>query len=120
MTDDATPTGLILVVEDEPVLLMLYQDAVEDAGWECRTADTLDTGMIAAADDVSVAILDIRLGRERVFEVAHKLLSMRIPFLFCSGTGEDMPEGAFSDVLLVPKPASPIAVVKTAIALIGG
>jgi len=108
---------LVLVVEDEPLILMLYEDAIEHAGGRARTAMSVQEGLDAVSLEVDVAILDIRLGDEKVFPVAYKLLEAGIPFLFCSGTGGDMPQGVFSQIRLISKPVRAEVVVADAMSL---
>ena len=108
---------LVLVVEDEPLLLMTYEDALADAGVRWVSASSVAEALSALTIDVDVAILDIRLGDEKVFPVAYRLAEEGIPFLFCSGTGWDMPEGMFSQVRLIPKPANAGMVVDEALAI---
>lgn len=106
---------LVMVVEDEPFLLINYECAIEDAGCKYVSASTLQDGLKAVTDDIDVAILDIRLGEDRVFTLAYRLAEFGIPFLFCSGTAEDMPEGIFSDAKMLNKPVSAKIVVAAAI-----
>lgn len=108
---------LVLVVEDEFMLLMNYENAIEDAGCRYLSASTLGEGVALISDDIDVAILDIRLGEERVFPLAYKLVERGIPFLFCSGTATDMPDGMFSEVPLMNKPVNANLVVGAAIEL---
>lgn len=106
---------LVMVVEDEPFLLIGYECALEDAGCRFISASNLRDGLDCVTNEIDVAILDIRLGEDRVFPLAYRLAESRIPFVFCSGTAEDMPEGMFSDVRLLHKPVSAAIVVQAAI-----
>ena len=108
---------LVLVVEDEPMLLMTYEDALSDAGARWLSASSVNEALGLLTDDVDVAILDIRLGDEKVFPVAHDLLARGIPFLFCSGTAGDMADGLFSEILLIHKPANAGMVVDKALSI---
>lgn len=108
---------VVLVVEDEPILLMMYEDAVIDAGAGVRTASSVGEALDKLGLEIDVAILDIRLGDEKVFPVAYRLLEIGIPFLFCSGTAGDMPEGVFSQIPLMHKPVSADRVVACAMEL---
>lgn len=108
---------LVLVVEDEPMLLMTYEDALADEGVRWLSAASLAEAMDVFSVDVDVAILDIRLGNEKVFPVAVRLMDAGIPFLFCSGTASDMPKGMFEDIILINKPANAAMVVRRALAL---
>lgn len=39
------------------------------------------------------ALLDVRLGAEKVFPVAERLQSFRVPFAFVTGYNDDIPKG---------------------------
>ena len=118
MNSTAERVPNVMVVEDEALLVILYEDAIRSAGANSITAYSLDEGLEAIHDSIDVAILDIRLGEQKVFPIAYRLLEIGVPFLFCSGTVEDMPKGAFSDVPLVNKPAKAEVVVSKALSLI--
>lgn len=116
--ESVTHRPLVLVVEDEPLLLMLYEDAVAAAGGDVITAMTVSEGLDALARRVDVAILDIRLAQgERVFPVARRLVEEGVPFLFCTGTAHDMPAGEFASARIMAKPISADRVVAEAMAM---
>lgn len=108
----------ILVVEDEPFLLMMYEDAVLDAGHRPVLHDDVAGGLADARPGIDVAILDIRLHDEFVFPIAQRLSEIGVPFLFASGTMEDLPCDAFRDVPMLRKPISAPAVVARALSLL--
>lgn len=112
-----TAQALVLVVEDEPMLLMTYEDALDEAGARWISAASLSEAMSIFSLDVDVAILDIRLGNEKVFPLAIRLMDAGIPFLFCSGTASDMTDGVFEEILLINKPANASMVVSKALSL---
>jgi len=86
----------ILAVEDEPLIALNLEQALTEAG--CATV-TLVQGVAAALERIESekfegAVLDINLGAESSFPVAHALAERGIPFAFCTGyTGYiDVPE----------------------------
>jgi DNA-binding response OmpR family regulator len=90
--DDRPLAGArLLIVEDEVIIAMELQSALEDAGAEViGTAHTLNASMqCAACKKISAAILDLRLGPDSVSPVAHLLSERGIPFLFYSGQSEN-------------------------------
>jgi DNA-binding response OmpR family regulator len=57
--------GVLLLVEDEPLIALAMQDTLSDAGYEVLTADDGHSGAAALASniqDLSALITDIRLG----------------------------------------------------------
>jgi len=81
----------ILVVEDEALIAMLLEAALEDAGCVVvgpydRLSDALEA---ARRDDFDAALLDVNLGGEKVFPVAELLAERNIPFMLLSGYGEN-------------------------------
>jgi DNA-binding response OmpR family regulator len=80
----------ILVVEDEVLIAMLLETALEDAG--CIVVgpfSRLDEALEAARrDNFDAALLDVNLAGEKVFPVAELLAARSIPFLLLSGYGD--------------------------------
>ncbi|RVT96343.1 response regulator [Rhodovarius crocodyli] len=83
----------VLVVEDEPLVAMLLEDALLDAGAEVlgpvgTVADAL--AMLEQLPDV--ALLDLRLGRDSAVPVADDMVVRGIPFAVMSGdVGGNLP-----------------------------
>ena len=77
----------MLVIEDEPLISMLLESMLEDAGYDVvATASSLKAGLAAAAQDqMDVAILDMTLGPDVSFGIADVLERRGIPFIFASG-----------------------------------
>lgn len=108
------PNGLagvrILIVEDDPLLLIDLESTLTEAGAVvtglCQTLEEalarLDT------NDFSVAVLDFRLGSENVSPVARKLLNRGVPFVLYTGqTTDDAGLTEWRECAIVEKPASP-------------
>lgn len=114
-----TAPRCILLVEDEPMILLDLEFAVEDAG--CTFASA---GCVAQALDhlerectIDVAILDVSLARgETCAPIANELKRRGIPFILHSGDLDRRNEMIRSlDARLVAKPATSERVVATAI-----
>ena len=77
----------ILVVEDDALIALMYEEILKDVGAEVvGPATTVDeAGKLAAANQISVALLDIRVGDHEVWPVARLLAGNGVPFVFCSG-----------------------------------
>lgn len=77
----------ILIVEDDFLIAMELEAVLEDAGAEivglCRTVE--EALALAGQNQLTVAILDVRLGREEVTPVAGLLAERGTPFVFYTG-----------------------------------
>ena len=80
----------ILVVEDEMLIAMIIEDAVQDSGGEIvGPVATLEKALkIAEEEEFDAAILDVTIRGGKVYPVAELLLARDIPFLFASGYGD--------------------------------
>lgn len=106
------PTDLngrrVLVVEDEALISMLAEEMLAELGCIVHAvAPSIPKALEhAQAGGFDVALLDVNVGRERVFPVADLLAKMGIPFAFASGYGgEDIIE-AHRTRPLIGKPYS--------------
>ena len=107
MLQNALRDRRVLVVEDEAMLAMVYDEILTDAGAENvgPAATVAEAKKLVVANHISVALLDIRLGDEEVWPVARLLAAGGIPFLFCAGhfTASTLPpEWAGRPVLTKP------------------
>ncbi|WOI57383.1 response regulator [Palleronia sp. LCG004] len=110
----------ILVLEDEPLILMELALALEDEGAKPVTATNAKAALEAiASHDISAAILDVNLGRGSTCEcVAERLAERQIPFLLHSG--DLVRQGELIERIeaeVIPKPASSNRVAGRAVAL---
>ena len=112
----------VLLVEDELLLAMDVQMALEDAGASVAgPVDTLERGLALLDRDepFDVAILDIDLHGEDVFPLAERLLVRRIPFLFHTGHGDrEVLRSHFQGAPVCTKPVLTEALVATAAGLL--
>jgi DNA-binding LytR/AlgR family response regulator len=80
--------AVVFVVEDEPIVAYDLRLTLEDAGAEViGPALDLEQAQVLASGDMSVALLDVRLGDRDVFAVAARLWERGIPLVFHTGHG---------------------------------
>jgi DNA-binding response OmpR family regulator len=92
--DDKPLAGArLLIVEDEVIIAMELQSALEEAGAKViGPAHTFKAAMQCAAHkEISAAILDLRLGSHSAGPIAQRLTERGIPFLIYSGQHENDP-----------------------------
>lgn len=116
---------IILVLEDEPLILIDLEFAAEDCGCTALTAATCDAALRILeerAEDIDVAILDVSLGHgQTCFPVAAELDRLKIPYILHSGDLDRHNEKVRElEAELVPKPAATDMVIATALGQIGG
>jgi DNA-binding response OmpR family regulator len=96
----------ILIVEDEPLIVMDITQAFEGTGAALTTTNTLHHAMILAEHDgLSGAILDHSLGDGNSSLLYARLTERGIPYLIYSGYPKV--EGSGARALHVNKPAAP-------------
>jgi DNA-binding response OmpR family regulator len=110
----------ILLVEDEPLILMDLEFAAEDRGCVAVTATTPDAALQLIAEkgrSIDAAVLDVSLGNGKTcFPVASELDRLGIPYLLHSGDLDRHNERIRElDALLIPKPAASDKVIAAAI-----
>ena len=109
----------ILVVEDEPLIVMDITQAFEATGAALTTTNTLKHALILVEHDgLAGAILDHALGNENSSLLCTRLKERGIPFMIYSGY--DTVEGPCKDALHISKPAAEGALVKAMEGLIRG
>jgi DNA-binding response OmpR family regulator len=90
MTQAALSGRRILLVEDEMLVAMLVETALEDE--DCTVVGpfgALGEALEAARGEaLDLAVLDINLAGEKVFPVAEVLAGRGVPFLLLSGYGD--------------------------------
>ena len=78
----------ILVVEDEMLLMMTFEDMLIDFGCcVLKAGRVAKAAQLAATAAIDGAILDVNVAGETVYPVADELRRRRIPFLFATGYG---------------------------------
>lgn len=80
----------ILVVEDEMLVLMSIETALEDFGCSaiCAAASVADALEVLSNHQFDAAVVDVNLGGEKSYPVADALTQRGIPFAFSTGYGD--------------------------------
>jgi DNA-binding response OmpR family regulator len=96
----------ILVVEDEPLIVMDISMAFEHTGAHLTTTNTVKHAkLLVEHDGLSAAILDHALSDGECTNLCARLLERNIPFLMYSG-GEKSTEGPCKDAPHIAKPST--------------
>ncbi len=95
-----------LLVEDEILLAILFEDMLSDMGMAVvgpyRTVKEA-MGALDGGAEIDIALLDIDLGRETSASVADALIEKSVPFLFTTGFGSTAIAG-YDDKPVLGKP----------------
>lgn len=104
----------ILLVEDEAIIAFDMESIICEANGEVVAhAGSLPKALkLANTPDLSLALLDFRLGSENSLPVAKKLHAAGVPFVFYTGNAPCIRE-FFPDVPIIPKPADPAILINT-------
>lgn len=113
----------ILLLDDEPLILMDLEFAAQDKGCRslCATTASQALALLASSDRVDVAVLDVTLQNgETCLPVARELQRLCIPYLLHSGD-LDRRDATLRDLHseLIPKPASSSRVIQRAMSYVG-
>jgi len=98
----------ILIVDDEPLLLMDLEDTLTNSGCVIvGPASTLPQAKVLIdRAEFDAALLDVNLGGQRVDELAAALTQNNTPFAFVTGYGREGLPQSFRHAPLVGKPFS--------------
>jgi DNA-binding response OmpR family regulator len=107
MANSALRDRRILVVEDEHLIALSLQDALETAGSVVvgpvpsveKAIQTID-----AESHIDAAVLDVNLGGTLAYSIADKLIARKIPFVFTSGYDDSVLRIRYARVKSCPKP----------------
>ena len=94
------------VVEDEAMVSMLIEDALEEMGCiVAATASNLDDALtMAEVVATDFAILDLNLDGRLAFAVADKLVGRSVPVIISTGYGDKALPERFRDLPILNKP----------------
>lgn len=102
----------VLVAEDEPLVAMLLEDVLQDAGAIILgPAATVAEALALAQQQPDVAVLDLNLSGDTCLPVADALAEARVPFLVATGFGADAPLPRHAGVEVLQKPYEPAALI---------
>ena len=83
--------GRVLLVDDEPALLEIMAEVLQEAGFTVETArDALQALARIEASEPEVVVADVEMGVMSGYELCRRVRASgrdAIPFLFCSGLG---------------------------------
>jgi CheY-like chemotaxis protein len=96
----------VLIVEDDGLISLNMESTVRELGeLEVETyANSAAARCAAARGNYACAILDIYMGPDSTYEIADRLAERGIPFLFCTGLGQQDIVERHRDRPLLPKP----------------
>jgi len=82
----------ILVVEDEPLVAILLEEALQDCGYQVvGPVENLKSAIqLAGSERLDAAVLDINIDGAISDAVADRLMARGIPFIFVSGEQKDL------------------------------
>jgi DNA-binding response OmpR family regulator len=116
--DTSLTNRTILVVEDEPLIALDIANGFQAAGAEVALARSLaDARKLFERDGICAAIVDFGLGDGDANELCERLNQKHVPYVLHSGyahTGL-----ASKPAAVIPKPASPDALVAAVCQLLG-
>jgi DNA-binding response OmpR family regulator len=95
-----------LLVEDEPLVAMMLEDVLGEAGYAVvGPIAELGAALAAAqAEAVDLALLDVNLMGKHVYPAAAALAARGIPFIFMTGYGDGSLPADYADRPSVSKP----------------
>jgi len=110
----------ILIVEDEPLIAMTVEDMIiEMGGIPVGPASNVAEGLrLADEGGLDGALLDVNLNGGRSDDIAHRLASHGVPYIFATGYGRNGVEG-FPDAPVIAKPYRSETLAQMLAALIG-
>ncbi len=97
----------ILIVEDEYLIAMSLQDALETAGSVVVGPVSSVEKAIKTIDSephLDAAVLDVNLGGVLAYPVADLLIARKIPFVFTSGYEDNVLRSRYAQIKNCPKP----------------
>jgi DNA-binding response OmpR family regulator len=118
----------ILVIEDEALIAMMIEDALQGVGAEVMgIAATVGHALslveeLSAAGGIDAAVLDVNLSGQLAVDVADALAARCIPFLFVTGYGGSYDRGRhiFAPILGKPFNAADLLAALDAVTAPGG
>jgi DNA-binding response OmpR family regulator len=96
----------ILIVEDEPLIALDLHAALFEAGAGIIAAtDAKEALRLISRNEISAAVIDVKLGDRDSLDVCQALFHRRVPFLFHTGHAEADLVKAWPEVPVLVKPA---------------
>jgi CheY-like chemotaxis protein len=100
------PRKRILLVEDESLIAMMMDQTLRELDLDVvGPFGTVHEALEAIEQEsVDAGILDINLGGEMAYPIAHILQARKVPFVFMTGYGAETVTAPFSDARIFQKP----------------
>lgn len=109
----AATAGQVLIVENEPLIAMDLEYALDQAGYTTELRTTLrDAIDWLSSHTPAAAVLDIGLKDSSSEALAEVLNSESVPFVVYSAADKSEVSEAFSDATWIPKPSGGAEVAK--------
>jgi DNA-binding response OmpR family regulator len=105
----------VLIVEDEPMIALNFEDVLIDAGFQIAgVAGKLEKAMaLIEGGACDAAIVDANLGGVSASPAAIALAARGLPFIVTSGYLPEQMQGIFPGALFVQKPCRPELLIQT-------
>ncbi len=96
----------VLIVEDETLISMLFEDILADLGCEVvgPAMNVKQATDLATNADIDLAVLDVNLAGDPIFPVAEILAGRGVPIIFSSGYGNSALPSSWQSRPTLPKP----------------
>ena len=122
MTDTPLLGQRILIAEDNALIAIAFHDILKRAGAEVigPVGSVQEAEDMARTENLTGALLDIRLHAEEIWSAASILVSRGVPFMFCTGHFDQntLPADWACHPVLV-KPARPANIIDQLVKLVG-
>jgi CheY-like chemotaxis protein len=97
----------VLVVEDESLVAMMLADMLSDLG--CRVVGPFGVRAealraVTEGAPLDLALLDVNLGGDSVYDIAEVLKRRKVPYAFVSGYGAASIDSRHADAPVLAKP----------------
>ena len=95
----------VLVIEDESMIALMIEEALEAEGLRCACMTNITRArLLSQRHRFEAAVLDISVGEEIAFPLARDLSEAGVPCIFISGYEPDVIPEEFGDVPFFQKP----------------
>ena len=106
MAGRATAKGIVLVVEDEPLIMLELQAMLTELGWDvAHLASDIDRAIeLAQREVIDMAVLDVNVKERTSFPVADILGKRKVPFILATGYSTELIVENYPRAVYLQKP----------------
>jgi CheY-like chemotaxis protein len=106
VTGGETERRIVLLVEDEPLIMLELQEMLDDLGWNtAHLASDIDKALeLAQREVLDLAILDVNVKGRTSFPVAQILAQRNVPIILATGYSTEMILENYPRAVYLPKP----------------